>query len=597
MSNLRGDNSIDKQISDKNNEYGNRRRQRRQEIVNKNKEEFINSPYTEAEIESMEQMTLEDFIKVNGITQEDVNKITRKNGQLYSKKTYKDEITDKKLRKFYELCYKNDLKTKKNILNYLNQIRRQHPRKVYLDDGGDEEIPDFSPQNLFPPEENEVPNNVQPVVQENIQKQLASVGRAPQINIPPKEVNINSNNQNLILPKLGMQDVDNRKEQLKQHRYNKALERARDMQPEELQQRYAKHTAQGKVKMQGGNPKLAFAADNAKGAWNLAELDQEKWGRITGTKGNDWINTFNKAHDFSYNPKMLDPQYAAWHGAKYGTTVYQGDVNNDGISDIIEVDEYDKIRTFNGYKIGPSKQKLYQEFYGIEDNKAVGKNGKPYYPVKFDNWYQARSSQLSADERKTLNSDLTKKGMYGYKVKVTSINEHLKNFVKERGIYDAVIQSIAQNLNVNPKLVKGKFLLSSFIGQIVRAFLFKHFNVAPTGNRETDDKIIGKLSRIANSKKTGLKDNIINLLKGIFTSQTIVNAAKQIWDNLILNEDYLACQQWLVTNIAFNQQLATTCQEALNAANTSSRERAQAIAADRHYKENPMAELNNINWR
>ena len=39
--------------------------------------------------------------------------------------------------------------------------------------------------------------------------------------------------------------------------------------------------------------------------------------------------------------------------------------------DIIEVDEHDRIRTFNGYKVGPSKQKLYQEFYGIEENKAV----------------------------------------------------------------------------------------------------------------------------------------------------------------------------------------------------------------------------------
>ena len=442
---------------------------------------------------------------------------------------------------------------------------------------------------------------------ENLQQQLNAPTPqvAPQINIPPKEVNNNPVIQNLILPKSAMQDVDNRKEQLKQLRYNKALERANNMQLDELKDRYAKNAAQGKIKLQGGNPKIKFADDNAKGAWNLAPLDQENWGRITGTEGNDWINTFNKAHDFSYNPKMLDPQYAAWHGAKYGTTVYQGDVNNDGISDIIEVDEDDKIRTFNGYKIGPSKQKLYQEFYGIEANKAVGKNGKPYYPVKFDNWYQARSSQLSADERKTLNRNLSEKGMHGYKVKETTINEHIKNVLKNEAFnqtniskYDYYIGILASNLNYDPKVVKRSLPMSSMVGQFVRAVLFKLFGVNPSGNRDTDDAVIGKLSRVANSKTYGLKQNIIDhLLTFVNTPETFGTIITVIWNNLVINKNYGSCQQSLVRDLQVNPQLATTCQQALNAANTSSTKRAQAIATDRQYKTNPMAILNNIqNW-
>lgn len=591
MSNYRGDNSMSKQLSDRSNEYGNRRRMNREQLMNQKRQLYID----ENSISN-----LEDFIRINGIDEDDINGITKKDGSLYAENGYKKWILDENLQEFWRLCYSAGLRNKTDILNFVEQVKAKYKNDEPLID----DLPDFIPQNLIPPKE-----------VENLQQQLASVGEsvgrapapqvAPQINIPPKEVNNNPVIQNLILPKSAMQDVDNRKEQLKQLRYNKALERANAMELDDLKKRYAKQAAQGKIKMQGGNPKIKFADDNAKGAWNLAELDQENWGRITGTKGNDWINTFNKAHDFSYNPKMLDPQYAAWHGARYGTTVYQGDVNNDGISDIIEVDEDDKIRTFNGYKIGPSKQKLYQEFYNTEANKAVGKNGKPYYPVKFDNWYQARSSQLSADERKTLNSDLSKKGMHGYKVKETTINEHIKNVLKNEAFngqqiskYDYYIGALASNLNYDPKVVKRSLPMSSMVGQFVRAVLFKLFGVNPSGNRDTDDAVIGKLSRVANSKTYGLKQTIIDhLLTFVNTPQTFGAVITVIWNNLVINKNYTACQQSLVSDLQVNQQLATACQAALNTSNTSSTKRSQAIAADRQYKTNPMAALNNIpNW-
>lgn len=585
MSNYRGDNSMSKQINDKTNEYGNRRRMNREQLMNQKRQLYID----ENSISN-----LEDFIRTNGIDEDDINGITKKDGSLYAESGYKKWILDDNLQEFWRLCYSAGLRNKTDILNFVEQVKAKYKNDEPLID----DLPDFIPQNLIPPEENKV--------SENIQQQLAVPQLAiPQNNIPQKEVNLNLNNQNLILPKSAMQDVDNRKEQLKQLRYNKALERANNMQLDELKQRYAKNAAQGKIKMQGGNPKIKFADDNAKGAWNLAELDQENWGRITGTKGNDWINTFNKAHDFSYNPKMLDPQYAAWHGAKYGTTVYQGDVNNDGISDIIEVDEDDKIRTFNGYKIGPSKQKLYQEFYNTEANKAVGKNGKPYYPVKFDNWYQARSSQLSADERKTLNTDLSKKGMHGYKVKETTINEHIKNVLKNEAYanmqmskYDYCIGSLAQTINYDPKVVKRSLPMSSVVGQFVRAVLFKLFNIGTSGNRETDDAVIGKLSRVANSKKYGLKTNIINqILAFVNNPEDMIQIVSSIWTNLVINKNYTACQQALINNIPVDQNLTTACQQAIATANTSSTKRSQAIAADRQYKTNPMAVLNNIpNW-
>lgn len=568
--NLRPDISIGAQVQDREVSMRERRNNNRNAMLQMRRQ---------AQLET-ENPTLEEYIREHNIDEDDVAGIVNKKDAIYTKNA-ENYIKDPILLTFRNMCEERGLLTKSSIIDFIDQVKKSIPQEVLLDDESEEV--------LEPVVQDEIPDYTPPQHNENIQQQLAQ--------------NINQNNNlNFIPNKMEHRDP---KIVAKEMRKQRALERANAMTTDQLKEAYAKQAASGKIKLQGGNLKTPFAADGQRGAWKLKPLDEQRWNTIKSDSSNDWIDTFNKAHDFSYNPKMLDPQYAAWHGVKYGTDIYSADVNNDGYTDIIEVDEDDKIRTFNGYKIGPSKQKLYQEFYNTEANKAVGKNGKPYYPVKFDNWYQERSSQLSANERKTLNTDLTKKGMYGYKVKETSINEYMKNFVKSTAlqdeqvsIYDSVISYIGTQLKVNPKLVKGKFPITSFVGQLIRAYLFKHFNVAPTGNKDKDAEIINKLSRLANSKRSKdqnkpyVKEAIINALKTMFGGASIKDAALSIFNNLVINENYAACQEYLIQNIPLNQQIGAACVALLQYNTAASRKRAAAMEADRAWKTNPMALYN-----
>ena len=498
--------------------------------------------------------------------------------------------------------------------NYVNQNQNQI-----------QNIPDYVPASP-PPEvnddifEEEFVNN--PIdnnpIEENPQIMLQNNNQLP-------NNNINNNNQNLLAPKLPMQQVPqqiqqgqnqlpmpampqqiqqpvDRKTALRQQRYQNALTRARNMDKNVLEESYAKHSASGKIKMQGGNPSIPYANANEQGAWKPKNLD-DNWAAIASNPKNQWIQTFNKAHDFSYNPKMLDPRYAAWTGAKHGTTVYFGDVNGDGVNDVIEVDEDDRIRTFNGYKKGPSKQQLYLNYY--ENVAPVGDQfGKPTYGVSFKNWYQQTAASKSAAERKSLNTELGRKGMYGYKVKETTINEYIRNYMKStpnnlngQTIYENIMIGLANALGINVKLVAKSLPNSMFVSQLVRAVLFKLFNYSPQ-NRVADDAVLAKISRIANSKKYNLKTNIQNWILQIINDQIIARITRTIWDNIVLNKNYIQCQQAISQLINAAPEISNACQQAYQKATQASNVRSQAIAADRQYKSNPMADfINYQNWR
>ena len=109
-------------------------------------------------------------------------------------------------------------------------------------------------------------------------------------------------------------------------------------------------------------------------------------------------------------------------------------------------------------------------------------------------------------------------------------------------------------------------------------------------SKKSNDKVF----KTVGNKKLGFKDYIVETLKGIFSSKTITAAAKKIWDTLIMEKNYDDCQQWLVTNIAFDQEIAASCQQKLATITVESEKRAAAIEADRRYKTNPMVVFNNM---
>ena len=287
-------------------------------------------------------------------------------------------------------------------------------------------------------------------------------------------------------------------------------------------------------------------------------------------------------------------------------------MNHDNIPDIIEVDEDDRIRSYNGYTIRPSKQGLYNEYYSQDQNKAVADhNGRPVYPNKFKTWYQFTSNNLGDDQRKMLNKELTSRGMLGYKVKNITLNEMVKSTFAYKdnqyggaSLYDVCMDTLSRAVGIDVKVVKRSLPISSLSGQIVRAALFVHFGVAPSTNqateelnREVDDKVVGRLARIVNSKKYGLKDDMIAyLLQGIHLDAFIHPLVNAIWANLVIQKSYTRTQATLVVSFMnhISNDLATRCQQALVAANQASEIIRQGKAVDRGFKINPMKTFNGL---
>ena len=196
----------------------------------------------------------------------------------------------------------------------------------------------------------------------------------------------------------------------KQAKYDRGLTRFDELiqTPEglnRLKNMYATNAANAKSREYYGDPNLPFAEQGQPGKrqpFPLSELAEE-WDTIVAKPKNQWFHAFNdkKAVGFEFNPKMLDPEYAAWKGATRGTRIYRGDFNNDGYEDIIELDEDDEFRTINGYSKRPSKQALYDAYF--KENEATANEfGKPVYPMKFKDWKQEKAAKMDADERKKI---------------------------------------------------------------------------------------------------------------------------------------------------------------------------------------------------
>ena len=306
----------------------------------------------------------------------------------------------------------------------------------------------------------------------------------------------------------------------KQAKYDRGLTRFDELiqTPEglnRLKNMYATNAANAKSREYYGDPNLPFAEQGQPGKrqpFPLSELAEE-WDTIVAKPKNQWFHAFNdkKAVGFEFNPKMLDPEYAAWKGATRGTRIYRGDFNNDGYEDIIELDEDDEFRTINGYSKRPSKQALYNEYF--KENEATANEfGKPVYPMKFKDWKQEKAAKMDADERKRLNTDLAKIGMAKYKVKEASIAEQVEAGLKE-GAYEACVSYLSERKHIDPKLIRKNFRIKSLASHLVRACLHKFFNKGIGANQHEEEKLISKLSRIANKKGTALKNKFIEYLK------------------------------------------------------------------------------------
>ena len=114
---------------------------------------------------------------------------------------------------------------------------------------------------------------------------------------------------------------------------------------------------------------------------------KEYYEQLSGNKKNAWTkHMLNK--DYKYDPKMMDPRYAAMKGAKRGLKAYFGDVNGDGVEDVALIDENGKIKSFNGFQPVQSKRRQLVKYYAqVGPEKLTAKGSPIYYPkATFDQW-------------------------------------------------------------------------------------------------------------------------------------------------------------------------------------------------------------------
>ena len=404
----------------------------------------------------------------------------------------------------------------------------------------------------------------------------------------------NLGNQNIPAAKVRYE-----KDPAKKARYDRGLERFEELMKTQegrakLKENYAVNAANQRTREQYGDPSLPFAQQGQAGAlkpkdWN--SIDPQELAKIKERPRNEWFKAFDvpKAMGFEFNPKMLDPEYAAWQGARRGTTVYQGDFNKDGYRDIVEIDEEGDFRTINGYSRRPSKQALYNDYF--DEVEAVGDEfGKPTYPTKYKDWYDEKAKKMSADERKTLNMSLAKAGMGKYKVKEASVAEQIESHLRESGIFETCAQHVAGRANVDLKIVKKNFRIKSLASHIVRATLHKHFELPLAESMKAEDALVSKLSRIVNSKKNStLKTKFIETAKVYCGSaETIKAIAIDIWNNVVLDKNYAGAQTAIADRIAKNQELGQLSVAKLNESNEDYRKRQATIEEGRQWKTNPM---------
>lgn len=376
---------------------------------------------------------------------------------------------------------------------------------------------------------------------------------------------------------------------------------------EQIRKLYASSAANQTIKSQYGDSSLKFAEPGKTPTLKpkqWSEMNPEEWEKITKDPRNNWFQAFNgkKAVGFGFNPKMLDPEYAAWQGARRGTTVYHGDFNKDGYDDIVEIDENGVFRTINGYSRRPSKQKLYIDYY--DEVEATGDaSGKPYYKQNFDDWYVKKAKEMDARERKRLNEDLAKAGMAKYKVKETSVAEQIESHLKG-GIYEECAEHIAAQTKDNIKLVKKNFRIKSLASHIVRAALHKYFNIDLQATQKEEEALISKLTRLVNGKlskkaargrETSYKDDFIKVVKEYCAGQTVKNIAVAIWNNAVVSDKtdpfvkYVNVQTKVKNEIEANDEvLVAACVNAYNESIEDWGERQQLIKSNRKGRYNPM---------
>ena len=170
-----------------------------------------------------------------------------------------------------------------------------------------------------------------------------------------------------------------------------------------------------------------------------------------------------------YNPRLENPNYAAYYAKKYGGKAYRGDFNDDGVDDIVVAGKSGKIQYINGQKQSPSNRGINLMYYDSDiykNHKHLTEKGTFDLFAKSGRkqWIESLDDVTKADANKVLKAA----GMTGFKVKGPKATDAVKNNASI--IYDKVIEALKQKYP-NIKNMKSKLNSAQFAARINNAIL------------------------------------------------------------------------------------------------------------------------------
>ena len=172
----------------------------------------------------------------------------------------------------------------------------------------------------------------------------------------------------------------------------------------------------------------------------------------------------------SYDPKLENPNYAAYYADKNNYKAYRGDFNEDGVDDIVITTKTGKIRTINGHTPHKSNRGIDLQYYGSDAYaKAPHKTKSGRLDVLSKDGKKTWITSLDDATKNAANEVLKAAGMNTFvvkKIKATkAINENAKI------VYDTVIKQLESAYpNAKGKL-RSKLSSATFASRINNAIL------------------------------------------------------------------------------------------------------------------------------
>lgn len=291
---------------------------------------------------------------------------------------------------------------------------------------------------------------------------------------------------------------------------------------------------------------------------------------LSGNKKNAWTKHM-LSKDYDYDPKMMDPKYAAMVGAKRGLKAYFGDVNDDGVADVALVDEKGKIKNFNGFSQKQSKRRQLINYYNQVGPVGLTKSGAPVYGPKsnFNDWVQAVAEhETQQGNLKKLNTELGHKGYVGYKLKEKTVSEQIRTAVKPT--YQNLLIQIAQANNLNPTIVKRAMPYNLFISIYIRVVLNSLFNASPESRSDDEQgQWIAKTlkKKWNNTPFETLKQSVFNVFASL-NNQGFNDIGAAIWQGFSNGLDSVSIQSNVIKQFGNNivssfTNVANLCRQAL----------------------------------